>query len=1077
MVISSVTVPKKTSSNKLKNLFSKNIKNPDDVRGNVKYVDIQLLEQTVNHRGIPSAKPTYYQRISCNTLMIDGFQANKLKRPTNRYLSTNLNNYKKTPTQLNCSVESSLSCTQKNKSSEQVNEDVNKTSNHHHHQQQLQRQKLNSCSLPRSSLSLSSSSSLSSFTLKGSRDSIKLRNTATKLTATNLCSKDTLMKNNEKDSNKSSKNNYDLLNAEDILSSEMSTVFMKDDSVKKQTILCYEQMNLKTCPIIDSNEICHFLSLQYNQIHRIVHLHHLTKLVYLNISNNQLTTMNGLETLYSLRILLLGNNQIKQICALNNLYNLNVLDLNHNQIQIIENLTHLKKLYCLNLSFNYITTVNGLSGLISLTELNLKHNNILLIEPIDNVPKLIWIFLSFNHIKSWSQISGLTNLNLCAQVTLDGNPIVFDPTYRKMISSDKRFFKDNTTVYPLKPNPSKPINKMNMDEQGLLKRNVPISFLLENKQHFPDEQQLTTTTTNIIHELLNYFKENEQHDSILRANSVDNSINSSTENLTELMNHNDSTLSRNEQNLAYLPNNLSNLIQSNLSLWSIHSDLQYFSPTSTINQMKEGEDNWTEEVTNVNVEINSSDNSNNMVGYSSIGTLTDESILFPLFPSTKNNLLKFKYYLKGLTHLVLEGIPSTIVFKVDDDDNDDYVHKLSNVIGNDSKFEKQTNESTEHTINFDCFSSLVNHLQYVQSNNNINDNNNAIISKDDEDEDNEIERKESNHSLKLLNFNRIVKLTIRNVNWNEFINCISKLHELLPQLKELNLENNQLKYLHQVTDLIDFEYLTALHITGSNGNPIVEQSGQLWRPFIIWSLADSLNLTFLDGKLIKPNEVNESKNLFSLFYERIKMRNSYCTTSNQSFYKRLETVNNISNMMNNKIPMSDANIDDSGLRLVNSISSPTLPRTVLNSHNNNNINNNNRNIDATMATTSVHTTSTLVNCSRFVEQQNILLTKKELNNDNEVTRDNSVDSLRRSSSNKFKINGSSINGFKQNQSSIHNISPALKQVNKSENFENGLQSNEGKLSIQNQLLKNWPSILKRLIHQAITDNHIATNKL
>ncbi|XP_018649433.1 hypothetical protein Smp_144190 [Schistosoma mansoni] len=673
------------------------------------------------------------------------------------------------------------------------------------------------------------------------------------------------MKNNEKDSNKPSKNNYDLLNDEDILSSEMSTVFMKDDSVRKQTILCYEQMNLKTCPIIDSNEICHFLSLQYNQIHRIEHLHHLTKLVYLNISDNQLTTMNGLETLYSLRILLLGNNQIKQICALNNLYNLNVLDLNHNQIQIIENLIHLKKLYCLNLSFNYITTVTGLSGLISLTELNLRHNNILLIEPIDNVPKLIWIFLSFNHIKS--------------------------------------------------------------------------------------------------------------------------SINSSTENLTALMNYNDSTLSRNEQNLAYLSNNLSNLIQSNLSLWSIHSDLQYFSPTSTINQMKE-----------------------------------------------------------GLTHLVLEGILSTTVFNVDDDDNDYNVHKLSNVIENDSKFEKQTNESTE----------------------------NAIKDDDDENEDNEIERKESNHSLKLLNFNRIVKLTIRNVNWNEFVNCISKLHELLPQLEELNLENNQLKYLHQVTDLIDFEYLTALHITGSNGNPIVEQSGQLWRSFIIWSLADSLNLTFLDGKLIKPNEVNESKNLFSLFYERIKMRNSYCTTSNQSFYKRLETVNNISNMMNNKIPMSDVNIDDSGLRLVNSISSPTLPRTVLNSHNNNNINNNNRNIDATIATTSVHTTSTLVNCSRFVEQQNLLLTKKELNNDNEVTRDNSVDSIRRSSSNKFKINESSINRFKQNQSSIHNISPALKQ---SENFENGLQSNEGKLSIQNQLLKDWPSILKRLIHQAITDNHITTNKL
>ncbi|CAH8480761.1 unnamed protein product [Schistosoma guineensis] len=1070
----------KTSSNKLKDLLSKDIKKSDDIRGNVKYVDIQLLESTVNHRGVPLVKSTYHQRISCNTLMVDGFQANKLKRPKNRYLSTNVSNYEQIPTQWNRFVESSLSYTQKNKSSEQVNEDVNKTLNNHrnhNHQQQLQRQKLNAYSLPRSSLSSSSSSSFSSFTLKGFKDSIKLRNATTKLPTTNLCSKDTLMKNDEKDNNKSSKNGNDLFNNEK-LSTEISTVFMENDRVKKQTILCYEQMNLKSCPKIDSNEIYRFLSLQYNQIYRIEHLQHLTKLVYLNISENQLTTMNGLETLYSLRILLLGKNQIKQICSLENLYNLNILDLNHNQIKIIENLTHLTKLNCLNLSFNYITSVNGLSGLISLNELNLRHNHIQYIESIENVPKLIWIFLSFNHIESWSQISGLANLNLFAQVTLDGNPIVSDPTYQKMISNDKRFFKDSTTVYSLKPNPNESINKVNMNERCLLKRNVPISFLL-------DEQQLTTTRkTNIIHGLLNYFKENEQHDSMHQENSIDNSINSSTENLTELMNQNDSTLPRNEQNLTYFPNNLSNLSQSNLSLLSTPSNLQYSSPTSTANQMKESENNWTEEVTNVNVEINSSDNNNNnnnMVGYSSIGTLTDESILFPLILSKRNNLLKFTYYLKGLTHLVLEGIFSRTVFKVVDDDNNDnndYVYKLSNVIENDSKFEKQTNESTEHASNFDCFSSLVNHLQCIQSNNNgidSNNNNNLIISRDDdEDEDNDTERKEGNGSLKLLNFNRIVKLTIRNVNWNEFVICIRKLHELLPQLKELNLENNGLKYLHQITDLIDFEYLTALHITGSNSNPIVEQAGQLWRPFIIWSLTDSLNLTFLDGQLIKPNEVNESKNLFNLFYERIKMRNSYCTTSNQSFYNRLETINHISNMMNNKISMSDVNKDDSSLRMVNSISSTTLPKTILNSYNNNNINNNNNNMDTTTATTSVHTISTLVNCSSFVEQQNLSLTKNEPNNDNGITRDNSVDSIKRSSSGKFKLNESSINGFKENQNNIYNMTPALKQV---ENLKNGIQSNVDRLSLQNQLLKDWPSILKRLIYQAITDNHSTTNKL
>ncbi|VDP64150.1 unnamed protein product [Schistosoma mattheei] len=243
MVTTSAKVPKKTSSNKLKDLFSTDIKNSDDVRGSVKYLDIQLLESTVDHRGVPLVKPNYHQRISCNTLMVDGFQANKLKRPTNRYLSTNISNNEQIPTQWNRFVESSLSYPQKNKSSEQVNEDVNKTLNHHrnhNHQQQLQRQKLNAYSLPRSSLSSSSSSSFSSFTLKGFKDSIKLRNTTTKLPTTNFCSKDTLMKNNEKDNNKSSKNGNDLFNNEK-LSSEISNVFMENDRVKKQTILCYEQ--------------------------------------------------------------------------------------------------------------------------------------------------------------------------------------------------------------------------------------------------------------------------------------------------------------------------------------------------------------------------------------------------------------------------------------------------------------------------------------------------------------------------------------------------------------------------------------------------------------------------------------------------------------------------------------------------------------------------------------------------------------------------------------------------------------------------------------------------------------------
>ncbi|KAF5397913.1 hypothetical protein PHET_08206 [Paragonimus heterotremus] len=210
------------------------------------------------------------------------------------------------------------------------------------------------------------------------------------------------------------------------------------------TILRFEHMNLTNCPSAKYAENCQLLSLQYNRIVKISHLQRMENLVFLDLSNNQLNSICGLNDLVSLRVLLLPKNHIRRIQGLDQLLKLEILDLHQNHIRRIENLAHLTRLRLLNLASNKIVFVNGLSGMQSLTELNLRHNQIVQIEPMLNLPSLTWIFLSMNQIERWTQISGLAGLSAKAQVTLDGNPIVLDPMYRKIMPTTPALQSEQT---------------------------------------------------------------------------------------------------------------------------------------------------------------------------------------------------------------------------------------------------------------------------------------------------------------------------------------------------------------------------------------------------------------------------------------------------------------------------------------------------------------------------------------------------------------------------------------------------------------------------------------------------------
>jgi len=90
----------------------------------------------------------------------------------------------------------------------------------------------------------------------------------------------------------------------------------------------------------------------------------LTKLEYLNISNNQLTGLTGLNRLASLRIAHLNNNEISRVESLVDLRHLKELNLSNNRIKKTEFLSDLQNIQTLDLHSNSIKDLRPLRNII-----------------------------------------------------------------------------------------------------------------------------------------------------------------------------------------------------------------------------------------------------------------------------------------------------------------------------------------------------------------------------------------------------------------------------------------------------------------------------------------------------------------------------------------------------------------------------------------------------------------------------------------------------------------------------------------------------------------------------------------
>ncbi len=157
-----------------------------------------------------------------------------------------------------------------------------------------------------------------------------------------------------------------------------------------------------------------------NDIKEITNLGDLKTVKLLDLHNNNITVINGLEKLCSLQILYLQGNKIIEISGLNTLENLEELKLSNNNIKDITGLTHLKNLKILDLCNNEIESISGLESLTSLENLVLSDNKINKISGLDSLKNLIDLYLNYNEIKIIENIDELFNLRV---IDLSSNPI------------------------------------------------------------------------------------------------------------------------------------------------------------------------------------------------------------------------------------------------------------------------------------------------------------------------------------------------------------------------------------------------------------------------------------------------------------------------------------------------------------------------------------------------------------------------------------------------------------------------------------------------------------------------------
>jgi Leucine-rich repeat (LRR) protein len=124
-----------------------------------------------------------------------------------------------------------------------------------------------------------------------------------------------------------------------------------EERLRNPERLNLDRRGLEICPILEQEQRLRLLNYQNNSIKQITNLENLPNLIFLDLYNNQIFTLDGpLCNIKGLRVLMAGKNKITKITNLEFLRKLDVLDLHSNEIKIVEGLEGLSDLRVLNLA-------------------------------------------------------------------------------------------------------------------------------------------------------------------------------------------------------------------------------------------------------------------------------------------------------------------------------------------------------------------------------------------------------------------------------------------------------------------------------------------------------------------------------------------------------------------------------------------------------------------------------------------------------------------------------------------------------------------------------------------------------
>ncbi|PHT54104.1 hypothetical protein CQW23_08566 [Capsicum baccatum] len=129
----------------------------------------------------------------------------------------------------------------------------------------------------------------------------------------------------------------------------------------------------------------------------------------LYVSKNDVTKMEEIEHFHELQILELGSNRLRVMELPENMKNLQELWLGRNRIRTV-NLSGLKCIKKISLQSNRLTSMNGFQGCVALEELYLSHNGIAKMEGLSTLVNLRVLDVSANRLTEINDIENLTKL-------------------------------------------------------------------------------------------------------------------------------------------------------------------------------------------------------------------------------------------------------------------------------------------------------------------------------------------------------------------------------------------------------------------------------------------------------------------------------------------------------------------------------------------------------------------------------------------------------------------------------------------------------------------------------------------